>query len=212
MHTLIFKGHALRLAVGITILALLLAGLAAITVNASNGRDYINIQVAVNNANAEAKDIKLSAHGFDSSLKGFGDYQIVQFSGTIKEEWKKELEDSSAKIIGYIPDNALLIKYHGVPAHPSIVSFGDFAPEYKISPRLPNKKGKVTLNVIPFEENDSLVSQISLLGGKVEPAGERLRVTIDASRIRDIASLENVEWVDGLSRFAACIKETCERP
>lgn len=189
MHKLIFKGHSLMLAVGITILALLLAGMAAITVNASDGGDYLNIQVGLNNANARAKYIKLSAHGFDPSLKGGGDYQIVQFSGTIKEEWKKELEDRGAKIIGYIPDNVLLIKYHGVPAHPSIVRSRDFAPEYKVSPRLANRNGKMTLNVIPFEKNDSLVSKISLLGGKVEPAGERLLVTIDASSIRDIASL-----------------------
>ncbi|MDD5616774.1 MAG: S8 family serine peptidase [Candidatus Methanoperedens sp.] len=193
---IIFKRCALRLAVGITILALVLAGSAAITVNASSGGDYKNIQGSLNNASAGAKDIKLSAHGFDTSLKGGGDYHIVQFSGTIKEEWKKELEDRGARIIGYIPDNALLIKYHGVPAHPSIVRSGDFAPEYRVSPRLTNRNGKMTLNVIPFEKNDSLVSQISLLGGKVEPAGERLRVTIDASRIPDIASLEDVEWVE----------------
>lgn len=196
MHKFIFKRHALRLTVGITILALLLAGSAAITVNASGGGDYINIQGAANNASARAKDIKLSAHGFDPSMKGGGDYQIVLFSGTIKEEWKKELEDSGASIIRYIPNNALLIKYHGVPAHPSIVSFGDFAPEYKVSPHLSNMKGKITLNVIPFEKNDSLVSQISLLGGKVEPEGGRLRVTIDASKTPDIASLVDVEWVE----------------
>ena len=80
--------------------------------------------------------------------------------------------------------------------HPSIIQSGDFAPEYKISPRLSNRTGKIILNIIPFEKNDSLISQISLLGGKVEQTGSKLRVTIEALRIKDIASLENVEWVE----------------
>lgn len=173
---IIFKWY--RLAVGI-MLVLILAGCAS----------------------AGVKDIKLSSsYWFDPYMKGGGDggdYQIVQFSGTISEEWKKELEDSGVKIIAYIPENSLLIKYHGVLTHPSIVRFGDFAPEYKVSPRLKGEmKGDMTLNVIPFENNDALVLQISLLGGKVEAAGERLHVTIDASRISDIASIEDIKWVE----------------
>lgn len=205
------KRHATGIVAGLTMLALLLAGspgAATIKVNGSDGVDHTGILDVMNNVSAmdmiqvqssavkETKYLKLSAHEFDPSLKSGGDYKIVQFSGPINEELKKKLEDSGVKIIGYIPDNALLIKYHGVTTNPSIARSGDFAPEYKVSPRLANRTGKITLNIIPFEKNDSLVSQISLIGGEVEPAGGRLRVTIDASRIHEIASLENVEWVE----------------
>lgn len=205
------KRHAISIVAGLTMLALLLAGghgAAMNEVNGSDGVDHTGIQDVLINASAmdtiqvqssavkETKYLKLSAHEFDPSLKSGGDYKIVQFSGPINEELKKELEDSGAKIIGYIPDNALLIKYQGVTANPSILRSGDFAPEYKVSPRLANRTGMIILNIIPFEKNDSLVSQISLIGGEVEPAGGRLRVRIDASRIHDIASLENVEWVE----------------
>jgi len=62
---------------------------------------------------------------------------LVQFSGPIQEDWKKSLRKIGVEIVGYVPDDAFLIRgnpgqLRRVAALSSVQWLGEYLPEYKL--------------------------------------------------------------------------------
>jgi hypothetical protein len=87
----------------------------------------------------ELRVLRKSAGAFEGSR-----LHLVQFAGPIKPEWQRGLEQTGAKILNYIPNNAYLV-YAGAPALGRLQSWaasqtsvqweGPYAPGYKVHPK-----------------------------------------------------------------------------
>jgi hypothetical protein len=135
------------------------------------------------------------------------DYYIVHFDGLIQGEWKKNLEDLKVIIIGYIPDNAYLVKMNGevrkkIEHLPFVRWIGPYQPGYKLESGLLENSGEIELNVKVFRDSKENILEVrnnlKALGGVITYDGNDnyvIRVKIDATRIKDIAFIPEVEWI-----------------
>jgi hypothetical protein len=136
------------------------------------------------------------------------DYYIVQCTGPVLSHWSLDIKATGAVIVGYIPEYAYIAYMReeakdAVEELPYIRWVGPYHPGYKMSPSLTGLTGEVELNVLAFsdrEGNIPLVTQrLKSLGGTITHTGEDnniLRVKIQASKIKDIAFIPEVEYID----------------
>ena len=133
------------------------------------------------------------------------DYFIVQFNGHITGEWKKNLKCKGAEILGYVPNNAYLVRMNsseraGVEALEEVRWIGDYNPEYKISPELSGQDEEAEeIIVVLFEakDNANVSATLETLGGIIhENSGELIRATLDPVKISSIAALKEVKWIE----------------
>ncbi len=141
------------------------------------------------------------------------DYYLVQCKGPIQTEWVDKILNSGAIILGYIPDYTyILYMEKGVEKLVENLQFvrwtGIYHPAYKIEDDLLSKQGLVQLNVMVFRTNDNLKNlrlvkeKIMTLGGRITREDidvYTLQAEIDASKIKDIAFIPEVEWMDEYS-------------
>jgi len=152
-------------------------------------------------------------------------YYIVQRSQRISRGWRRKLAAFSQQVVGYLPENAYLIK-----ARPSQVSYisklkgarwiGRYLPEYKISPSLgslaelrhagilsPYEASRLLVSVFPGGDLSEIRSAVRSLGCRVEapslPCRTRSYLKIEAlkSQIPAIAEMEDVEWIEPFRPF-----------
>jgi hypothetical protein len=140
------------------------------------------------------------------------DYYLVQCKGPIQHEWIQDILDSNAVILGYIPEYTYILHMEeDTKIFIESLSFvrwvGIYHPAYKIQEDLLLKHGPVQLNIMVFRngnalENLNLVKDsIMNLGGSIIKEEDVYVVIaeIDASHIRDIAFIPEVEWMDKYS-------------
>jgi len=132
-------------------------------------------------------------------------YFIVQFNGHIKEEWKENLNWEGAEVLGYVPNNAYLVRMNsservGVEAFEEVRWVGDYTLEYKISPELSGPYGEAEeIIVVLFEakDNANVSKTLEALGGIIhENSGELIRATLNPNKITSIAALREVKWIE----------------
>ena len=162
----------------------------------------------------------LSISQYPSDVDG---YYIVQFSGYIREEWKRAVSDTGAVIFDYVPNNAFVVRMD--PAEKSLVEsldevqwIGLYHPSYRISPALSsaisNAAGgsvvaqeegvegdaayeDIIILLFDAHDNERVLSGIEKLGGEiVDNAGDIMRVRINGSKIPDIAIMNGVSWIE----------------
>lgn len=151
-------------------------------------------------------------------------HYIVQRRGPISKEWHQKLRILSEDVVGYLPDNALVIQ--AAPAQVSRISemkearwVGPYLPAYKISPSLgtlaelrhadllsPGESTRILVSLFPGGNLDETRSIISQLGSRVETSarGRRrgyLRVAALRTQIPAIAQIEDVEWIESYHPF-----------
>jgi hypothetical protein len=140
-------------------------------------------------------------------------YYLVQCKGPIQWEWVQTLFDLDVEILGYIPDYTYLIYMEkgmkkSIEGVPFIRWIGIYHPAYKIEQNLLSKQGQIQLNVMVFQENAGLNNvklardKISTLGGSIFYYGNDnyiIQAEIDASKIKDIAFIPEVEWIEEYS-------------
>ncbi|HMO04654.1 MAG TPA: S8 family serine peptidase [Kiritimatiellia bacterium] len=139
---------------------------------------------------------------------------LVQFNDVIQEEWKTAMEQAGATLMGYIPENAFLIK--ATPAALSTISrlpdvawVGEYLPAYKHARpvRALLAAGTEELrdyNVVLFNPSDveAMRAEIAAAPGTVilraEPMTDRglIRATLSASVVADLATRAEVEWIE----------------
>ncbi|MCK4758279.1 MAG: S8 family serine peptidase, partial [Thermoplasmata archaeon] len=141
---------------------------------------------------------------------------IVQSKGKVTEEWKAELEKTGAEIVGYIPDNALLVRMNqasreGVNQLSSVNWCGNYEPAYKISPDLNGLSGLITIDISFFIKgtNGPTVRFLRDNGAEFLDIANnekvnKLIVRADASLINEITSHPDVKWISQHNQQVKC--------
>jgi hypothetical protein len=100
-------------------------------------------------------------------------YFIVQFKGPITQEDRAVIVSEGGRILGYIPDYALLVSLTGsasgrVTAHERVSWSGLYQPAYKLSqdPKM-SEQGMIEIDILLFQEEslDEIGSLIAAAGG-----------------------------------------------
>ncbi len=137
---------------------------------------------------------------------------ILQAPGKITEEWKMDITKAGAKIISYIPDNALLVTMNSnskakVDTLPNIRWCGNYEPAYKMEPGLATATGTVKLSItlFPGAVNGYIVKQITAVaGGKIlgitnSKEVNTVNAEVDASLVDYLISRPEVKLISELS-------------
>ena len=167
---------------------------------------------------------KISADS-KSMLAQFGDAGrrlpfIVQFTGPVQQAWKQVVEQTGARLGGYLPDNAFIVELTSdqlgqVTALECVQWVGPFKPDYKTDPTLSrrvtgarNTFGPVaiadeTFTIQTFSSETVSVVRDAVLNAKgqvmsVSSSGRRglLRVRMPVASVPELLGLPEVEFIE----------------
>jgi subtilisin family serine protease len=151
---------------------------------------------------------------------------LVQLRGPAKPEWITQIQDTGAKIVGYIPQNTYLVWLD--PAciqtlgHKSFIRWkGAYHPAYKIAKVLERIQGTIDISVLIYgDKPDDVISEIKSLGATFirkadtpfsgDAPGTMAWFAADTSLVTKIAKLPKVVRIDkanikpGLDDEVAC--------
>lgn len=143
-----------------------------------------------------------------ASLKAEADdpYQMVQFVGPVHKDWTQWLR-SQADILDYVPHNTFIVRVDSdglgsLDSHEAVTFVGPYHPAYKLHHALPDH-GALTLDLQVWRVGDvaSTLAEIEAMGGEVlltsvEGIEPYMRVKIDASRVEELAHVQDVAWIE----------------
>lgn len=146
-----------------------------------------------------------------SLQKGEG-YYIVQFTTPTLLEYKEEIETLGGILHGYIPNNAYIVGMSDkVKKDVENLAFirwvGIYQPAYKLSVELlyivenGGLGDNITLDVQVFDDIESVKDEVAALGGTIESESDPyLRVTIEDTRVDEMAFIPEVAWMQTVGR------------
>lgn len=142
-----------------------------------------------------------------------GGLYIVQFVGPIKDSWLKDLRETGAEIVSYIPNNAYIVRANSVEAFTlsklrnsqNAVQFvGDYEPAFRLSPALQNARASessdlidVTVQVIDSTNAKQTLRELKAIAAEFVSEHEVLNyrnvaLKVSISRLGEIALMEDV--------------------
>ena len=148
----------------------------------------------------------------DKAGPGRGLY-IVQFVGPIQDAWLKALEQTGARTITYVPNNAYVVRADDRAAgelarmkesYSFVQWVGDYEPAYKLTPalRAAHERGdtqswQVTVQVIDSDEGQTLIDELKASSREFFGEGRVLdyrnvTVSIPVSRLAELANNDAV--------------------
>lgn len=133
-------------------------------------------------------------------------YYIVQFQGPIEDSWKAEAAAVGAELLDYIPDFAFVARApqsaeEKLRVISSVRWVGDYAPEYRLSPKL-QKTGnaEVAIRIFPNADDSHVRKKLVEAGGSVttpaEEGGRSFHASIPAAKLLRAASTAGVAWIE----------------
>jgi serine protease AprX len=143
-------------------------------------------------------------------------YYIVQFNDPIRLEDRQNLTTLGAKIVRYVPDDALVVKasanvvatikrsstsvHEVLPFEPRWRQSTDFAPSSVFNAR---DLSEVYIRLFPNEDEAGAEAAIRAIPGVqvTVAAGRSLVAVANAAQVEKIASVEAVEWVQPNPKF-----------
>jgi hypothetical protein len=142
-------------------------------------------------------------------------YYIVQFNGLIEEAWLSQAETLGATALGYIPDNAYLMRLapDDVPkirSIPAVRWIGAYRSGYKIAPSLVqpdgarlSSSGEVELRIVAFPGEPVAATRqvLRAAGATISQVAETdlgtvFRVTAPEEAIPQLATLPGISWIE----------------
>lgn len=136
-------------------------------------------------------------------------YYLVQSTDVILPEWKASLEATGSELLGYVPNNAFIVRMTeaeraSVASLESVQWVGIYQPAYRIAPWMPTEReGQAMLVVLTFPGVDleNITSQLESWGGQIASTSEnefrgKARLEIDLSYVPQIARLNGVMWIE----------------
>lgn len=169
---------------------------------------------------AKPKWLSEKAPGSDQKARHY----IVQRRTAVTKEWRQKLKAHSENVVGYLPDNALILK--AAPGQMARIAqmkevgwVGLCLPEYKISPSLgtltelrhaavllPEESARFLVSLFPGGNLGEVRSLIAQLGCDIESSvsGKRrgyIKVGAPRWQIPAIAEIEDVEWIEEYRPF-----------
>ena len=142
------------------------------------------------------------------------DSYIVQFDGPVIDEYTRQVSGLGVKFYGYVPSHAFIVRMDDATRQKvESLSFvrwvGLYQPAYRISPSVlegMETDDKTIVNVLLFDvANDVVTSEIQGLDGDIiTSSAHKVRVSIDSSKIPDIASIDGVVWIEKYTMPELC--------
>ena len=141
---------------------------------------------------------------------------LLQFDGPVEETWKDEVAALGGSFVAYIPQNAFIARMDeaqrlAIRRLPHVAWIGTYHIAYRISPdiglmefRSEGRRSDVmlTLRVRVAEAVDAVAARAAMLGDLLDtirdPWNPGFIIRIDPSRLRSLAGLPNVIWVEEL--------------
>lgn len=140
-------------------------------------------------------------------------FQLVHFVGPVRSEWLESLRQAGVEIIAYVPNNGYLVRTpDSGPVEQQLAdgtqSFvqwtGPFTDEYKVDPALSSLHGRITvaIQIARSARSAADIDSIRRMASEVLTDAydilnfTNLKVRVDAGRLADLASLEDVVNVE----------------
>ncbi|TGC11367.1 S8 family serine peptidase [Methanolobus halotolerans] len=148
------------------------------------------------------------------SIKDTENYYIVQFTGPVREIWKRDIISKGAVIYDYVPNNAFIFRMNDdVKVQVQSLDFvrwiGEYQASYKYEPGLTEKEDfqisatdiqyERAYHVLLFSESDNkkISSEIKNLGVEVlSVSGDVIRVLTLSDKLPEIAEIDGVSWIE----------------
>ncbi|WP_209621672.1 PGF-pre-PGF domain-containing protein [Methanolobus bombayensis] len=144
------------------------------------------------------------------------DYYIVQFSGLVKEEWKKNVTSTGAELYNYVPNNAFIVKMNTsvkiqVQELEVVKWIGEYKSSYKYDPETIVNSGTETgfkslgseeiqeyyVSLFSEDEYVEVVKSLEDLGIKViSGSGKIIRIQASADQIGYISKITGISWIE----------------
>jgi Subtilase family/FlgD Ig-like domain len=135
---------------------------------------------------------------------------LVQLTGPVRDGQREEIAATGATIIAYVPNYTFLVRMPeetrtAVRALPFVRWIGDYHPAYRVSaaPEMNDITGQRTLACLLFPDADMEAARadIEAMGATILEATDSgrnkfLRFSIDMARVADIATRNDVAWVE----------------
>ena len=131
---------------------------------------------------------------------------IVQWDGALREPWKSALETEGAKILGYVPESALLVEASPeilarIAAMDHVAWAGEYLPAYKKSRALPADEGNCVVELFRAIDKPRIARELGEMGVFVsredaQADHERFRVRLSSPQIDEVANWGEVEWIE----------------
>src|SRR5215831_7810152 len=142
---------------------------------------------------------------------------IVQFAGPIKEEWLNTLENTGARVVAYVANNAYVVSCDERSAtlisrmkdqHPFVQWLDDYEPAYKMTPSLAamrtmDESTLVRVTVQLLNNNEGNLQAFNLRSNSRQFFGERdvmnyrnITVLITASQLTELANRDEVFGIE----------------
>ena len=143
-------------------------------------------------------------------------YCLVQFTGPIRQDWLRRLQDLGVKPTGYLPSYAVLAKLDSaaraaVGALGMVRWVGLFQPAYKVETTTLAATGTVKLVclLMPGEQPGPVTQLVGERGGKVDAVttssfGTTVAMTLTAADIPALAGLQEVFWIQLHREVTTC--------
>jgi PGF-pre-PGF domain-containing protein len=141
-------------------------------------------------------------------------YYIVQFTGPVQDRWKQEIKSAGASIYNYVPNNAFIFRMNeNIRSRVDSLDFvkwtGEYEPSYKYEPEPtdyaniqlsgsgPETKNIYHVLLFSSADNEKVANAVrSMEGDVLSGSGNILKVQIPASRLPEIASINEVSWIE----------------
>ncbi|MGI6295664.1 MAG: S8 family serine peptidase [Armatimonadota bacterium] len=132
----------------------------------------------------------------------------IQFKNVITPEWKAQLESLGVAIVGYVPENTLLVRLKAgqladVKALPFVYWTGHISADLKIEPELLECQWdyvNVVIKLTSAGDAQEVVEQLQRLGatGISIPTESTtiLRATVQPASLLQIADIDEVQWIE----------------
>jgi uncharacterized repeat protein (TIGR01451 family) len=195
-----------KLCIGIVIMFLYLSLISTVYAESSDDKDMTIKLQSVKFDPMISIPTKEPANLFMISDPQGKESYIIQFTGPVKDEYKKQISDLGVIFYGYVPNYAFIVrmddnKREKVESLSFVRWVGFYHPFYRISPNLLDDMEideTSMVNVLIFDvDKDVIASKIMELGGDILfSSNKNIHILIDNARLPEIASINEVMWIE----------------
>ncbi|MEI6913566.1 MAG: S8 family serine peptidase [Armatimonadota bacterium] len=129
---------------------------------------------------------------------------LVQFGRSLTGADAAAVQNAGASILGYIPDNAYLVKIDGrlsagLSALAGVIWTGPYASEFRVSPDIPDSDSQVLVTVLllPDQSAKKMAESLKAQNARVVSAvGSELVIQCSGKTARSLANALGVRWVE----------------
>lgn len=151
------------------------------------------------------------------TVQAAGPYYLVQFNGPIEAVWVRQIEQLGAKVLGYVPDQAHIVRIQPedvakIESLPSVRWVGPYRAEYKLAPELTQQvqaagdKIEVYVVAFPGESRTDLETFLKSQGAEISDIAETeigltFRINVPAAALVGIARRPAINWIEPYQPF-----------